>query len=84
MYVNYYTREKMNEGDNPPIGIILCANKSESIVKYTFPEGGNTQIFTSKYKFYLPTEEELVRELTAEKELLLREKALNSSEIPTC
>ena len=72
MYVNYYTRELMNSGDNPPIGIILCADKSDSIVKYTFPEGGNAQIFTSKYKPYLPTEEELIREITAEKELLLQ------------
>jgi hypothetical protein len=76
MYVNYYTRELMNEGDNPPIGIILCADKNESIVRYTFPEGGNPQIFASKYKLYLPTEEELAKEITAEKELLLREKKL--------
>jgi predicted nuclease of restriction endonuclease-like (RecB) superfamily len=78
MYINYYTRELMNEGDNPPIGIILCADKSESIVRYTFPEGGNPQIFTSKYKLYLPTEEELAREITAEKELLLRERNLQT------
>jgi predicted nuclease of restriction endonuclease-like (RecB) superfamily len=38
MYVNYYTRELMNEGDNPPIGIVLCADKSDSVVKYTLPE----------------------------------------------
>lgn len=74
MYVNYYTRELMNEGDNPPIGIILCTDKSESVVKYTFPEGGNPQIFTSKYKPYLPTEEELMREIETEKNLLLQEK----------
>ena len=79
MYVNYYTRELMNEGDNPPIGIILCADKSESVVKYTFPDGGNPQIFTSKYKMFLPTEEELAREIQTEKELLLREKALKSN-----
>ena len=35
MYVHYYERELMNEGDNPPIGIVLCADKSESVVKYT-------------------------------------------------
>ncbi len=52
----------MNEGDNPPIGIILCADKSDSVVKYTLPED-NTQIFASKYMTYLPTEEELKREL---------------------
>ena len=49
MYVNYYTRELMNEGDNPPIGIVLCADKSDSVVKYTLSEE-NTQIFASKYK----------------------------------
>lgn len=72
MYVNYYTREMKNEGDNPPIGLVLCADKSESVVKYTLPEDNN-QIFTSKYKLYLPTEEELRRELEAECELLERE-----------
>ena len=58
MYVHYYERELMNEGDNPPIGIVLCADKSESVVKYTLPEN-ETQIFASKYKLYLPSEEEL-------------------------
>ncbi len=62
MYVNYYTRELMNEGDNPPIGIVLCADKSDAVVKYTLPED-NTQIFASKYFTYLPSEEELKREL---------------------
>ena len=62
MYVNYYTRELMNEGDNPPIGIVLCADKSDAIVKYTLPENNN-QIFASKYFTYLPTEDELKREL---------------------
>jgi len=65
MYVNYYTREMMNEGDNPPIGIVLCADKSDAIVKFTLPED-NTQIFASKYFTYLPTEEELKRELRLE------------------
>ena len=65
MYVHYYERELMNEGDNPPIGIVLCADKSESVVKYTLPEN-ETQIFASKYKLYLPSEEELSRELQRE------------------
>ncbi|MCL1940249.1 MAG: PDDEXK nuclease domain-containing protein [Desulfovibrionaceae bacterium] len=65
MYVNYYTREMMNEGDNPPIGIVLCADKSDSVVKYTLSEQ-NTQIFASKYKLYLPTEDELRLELQRE------------------
>jgi putative cytoplasmic protein len=62
MYVNYYTRELMTEGDNLPIGIMLCADKSNAVVKYTLPEGNN-QIFASKYFTYLPSEEELKREL---------------------
>ncbi len=58
MYVNYYTREMMKPGDNPPIGIILCAEKNDAVVKYTLPEGKN-QIFASKYMTYMPTEQEL-------------------------
>lgn len=65
MYVHYYERELMNEGDNPPIGIVLCADKSESVVRYTLPEN-ETQIFASKYKLYLPSEEELSQELQRE------------------
>lgn len=62
MYVNYYTRELMNEGDNPPIGIVLCADKSDAIVKYTLPED-NKQIFASRYMTYIPSEEEFKKEL---------------------
>ncbi len=65
MYVHYYERELMNDGDNPPIGIILCADKSDAVVRYTLPEG-DTQIFASKYKLYLPSEEELLKELKQE------------------
>lgn len=75
MYVNYYTREMMNEGDNLPIGIILCADKSESVVKYTLPEGNN-QIFASKYKLYMPSEEELKQELEKEQQILEIEQKL--------
>lgn len=75
MYVNYYTRELMNDGDNLPIGIVLCADKSESVVKYTLPEDNN-QIFASKYKLYMPTEDELKRELAKEQELLEIEQEL--------
>ena len=75
MYVNYYTREMKNEGDNPPIGIVLCADKGDSVVRYTLSEE-NTQIFASKYKLYLPSEEELKRELEIECEILERENKL--------
>ncbi len=62
MYVNYYTRYLMNEGDNPPVGLLLCANKSDTLLKLTLPED-NSQIYASKYMPYLPTEEELKKEL---------------------
>ena len=75
MYVNYYTRKMMNDGDNPPIGIVLCANKSESVVKYTLSEE-NQQIFASKYKLYMPTEKQLENEIKKEQELLDIEKVL--------
>lgn len=62
MYVNYYTREMVNEGDNPPIGLLLCATKSDTLVRMTLLED-NKQIYAAKYMPYLPTEEELRREL---------------------
>ena len=62
MYVNYYTRELMETGDNPPIGIILSADKSDTLVKYTLPID-NKQIYASKYMLYLPKEEDLQNEM---------------------
>ncbi|MBI5846553.1 MAG: DUF1016 domain-containing protein [Nitrospirae bacterium] len=67
MYVNYYQREMMAEGENPPIGIVLCADKSDAVVRYTLPEG-NKRIFASRYKLYLPSEDELKKELLREKQ----------------
>lgn len=58
MNVNYYDREIKLKDENKTIGIILCQNKRESIVKYTLPES-NEQIFTSKYQTVLPSKEEL-------------------------
>ena len=61
MYVNYFTRYMMNEGDHPPVGLLLCAQKSDTLVRLTLPED-NQQIYAAKYMAYLPTEEELKRE----------------------
>lgn len=58
MYVNYFDDEIKETTENKTIGIILCKNKKESIVKYTLPKNNN-QIFTSKYKVYLPDKKEL-------------------------
>jgi hypothetical protein len=66
MYVNYYQRELTADGENPPLGIVLCTDKSEAVVRYTLPEG-NQQIFASRYKLYLPTEAELAAEVQRER-----------------
>lgn len=58
MYVNYYDREIRMKDENKTIGLILCQNKSESVVQYTLPEN-NEQIFTSKYLTILPSKEKL-------------------------
>ena len=58
MYVNYYTRELMNPGDNPPVDIVLCAEKNDAVVRYTLPED-EKQVFAAQYMTYLPTQEEL-------------------------
>lgn len=58
VYLNYYKENEMNEGDNPPVGIILCASRNENLVKYA-TAGLPQQVFVSKYLVYLPTENEL-------------------------
>ncbi len=80
MYVNYYQREMIQEGENPPIGIVLCTEKNEAVVRYTLPEG-DTRIFASRYKLYLPTEEELAKEIQRERELVEREQRFGE-EVP--
>jgi len=66
MYVNYYDREIKQNDDNPTVGLVLCEDKKDAVVRYTLPKD-NKQIFASRYKLYLPTEEELVRELKRER-----------------
>ena len=64
MYVNYYDREVKLIEENRTIGIILCQNKSEAVVKYTLPEN-NEQIFASKYQTVLPSKEDLKKLIEA-------------------
>ena len=72
---NYPKRTQMMEDENEPIGILLCSEKNDAVVKFTLPEG-NQQIFASKYKLYLPTEEELKTEIIKERELIEVEKKI--------
>ena len=76
MYIRLYEDKIKSHTDNPTIGIILCAEKDETIVKYS-ALNENQQMFASKYKLYLPTEQELINELEREKKqlnLLLEKK----------
>ncbi len=69
MYVNYFDRDIKIDDENQTIGIVLCRDKNKTIAKYTLPKNNKT-IFESKYKHYLPTEEELKREIDAASEQL--------------
>jgi RecB family endonuclease NucS len=62
MYVNYYDRFEKQDFENPTIGILLCADKNDAMVKITLPEN-NKSIIASKYQLYLPTETQLIAEL---------------------
>jgi predicted nuclease of restriction endonuclease-like (RecB) superfamily len=72
MYVRLYEDKYKPEGDNPTIGIILCTENDHTIVKYSVLNE-NKQLFASKYKVYLPTEEELRRELEQQKQQIQSE-----------
>lgn len=65
LYVNYFDKEVVLPGDNPTIGLILCTNKNDAMVKYTLGDKAK-QIFASRYQFHLPTEKELEAELKRE------------------
>lgn len=69
MYVRLYEDKYKIENDNPTIGIILCSDKNETVVKYSVLNESK-QIFASKYQLYLPTEEELAEQINKEKNLI--------------
>ena len=68
MYIRMYDELKKSETDNPTLGIVLCSDTDEDIAKYSILHG-NEQLFASKYKLYLPTEEELRAEIETQKEI---------------
>ena len=65
-FKHYYERERMNPGDNPPIGIVLGSDRDEAVIRYTLNEH-ERNLFAVKYHLNLPTEEELRRELQRER-----------------
>ena len=74
-YVRYFEKEMKSDSDNPTIGIILSSERNETVVKYSVLEESK-QLFSAKYLPYLPTEEELKKELKRERNLLEIEKTL--------
>ena len=80
-YVNYYDAERRTEGDNATIGLILCADKNEAVVRYTLGEA-NAQIFASRYQLHLPSEQELAEELRREMRQAPVQAALQAIETP--
>ena len=73
MYIRMYDELKKAADDNPTLGIVLCADTDEDIAKYSILHE-NEQLFASKYKLYLPTEEELRAEIEAQKEFYYLQK----------
>jgi len=70
LYVNYFDREINSADDKPTLGLILCTDKNDAVVKYTLgPEQGK-KIFASRYRLYLPTEAELQAEIRRELKIL--------------
>ena len=69
LYTNFYTRELLEEWENPTVGILLCADKNDAVVRYTLPEN-EKQIFAANYKLYLPSEAEILAEIQNEQEKL--------------
>lgn len=65
MYVNYYDRFEKQSFENPTIGILLCTDKNDAVVKISLPENNKT-IIASKYQLYLPTEQQLIDEMRKE------------------
>lgn len=76
MYIRMYDELKRSEGDNPTIGIVLCSDTDEDVARYSVLHG-NEQLFASKYKLYLPTEEELRAEIETQKAMFYLQQKEN-------
>ena len=79
MYIRMYDEFKRGEGDNPTLGIVLCADTDEDVARYSVMHGSE-QLFASKYKLYLPTEEELRAEIETQKAIFYLQQGEGSRE----
>ena len=78
MYVNYYDRNEKLPDENPTIGILLCTEKNDTVVRMTLPED-NKSILASEYKLYLPSSEQLIDEINEVKKLAQNQLSIDNS-----
>jgi predicted nuclease of restriction endonuclease-like (RecB) superfamily len=69
-YANYFDQKRVSPGDNPTVGLILCSDKNDAVVKYTLGQQQSRQVFASRYQLHLPTVQELQNEVKRELQLL--------------
>lgn len=81
MYVRLYDDQRRSPDDGPTVGIILCAHKDHTVVRYSVLHG-NEQLFATKYKLILPSEEELRAELLREQALIAEQSLLAADDVP--
>ena len=73
MYIRMYDTLKRTGGDNPTIGLLLCSDTSDDMARYSVLHGSD-QIFQAKYLTYLPSKEELAREIEMQKEIFRQQQ----------
>ena len=81
LYVNYYDREVAAKDDSPTIGLILCSEKNDAVVRYVLADKNN-QVFASRYQLHLPSEDDLRTEMRRELDMLGREVSEGRTDVP--
>jgi len=81
MYVNWFDRFQRAEHEQPTVGIVLCSEKNDAVVKITLPED-NKRVLAARYQYYLPTEAELRKEVTRSRDEAERALRLASESKP--
>jgi hypothetical protein len=79
MYIRMYDELKKSSDDNPTLGIVLCSETDEDIARYSVLHG-NEQLFASKYKLYLPSDDELRAEIESQKAIFYLQQKDNEDE----
>ncbi len=76
LYLNYAREHWVNEGENPPVGLILCTQKDEAVARYAL-EGLPNKVMAAEYRTALPNEKELAAEIERTQALLQDRKRIN-------